>query len=56
MSSKDHPKMKHVEVGGGYFSLSREERRALLRRLLNGVSPNTEVRAEANGDDGNLGD
>jgi len=54
MSSEDQPKMKHVEVGGGYFSLSREERRALLRRLLNGMSPNPDVRSEANEDDGNL--
>jgi Fe2+ transport system protein FeoA len=39
--------MKHVEVGEGYFALSREERRALLRRLLNGMSPNAEVRVLA---------
>jgi hypothetical protein len=53
MSSKKQPSMQHVEVGEGYYTLSREERRALLRRLLNGMSPNAEVRAEANEDDGN---
>jgi hypothetical protein len=47
MSSENQPNMKHVEVGEGYFALSREERRALLRRLLNGMSPNAEVRALA---------
>jgi len=46
--------MQIVEVGEGHYTLSREERRALLRRLLNGMSPNAEVRAEANEDDGNL--
>jgi len=45
---------KHVEVMESYFVLSRTERRTLLRRLLNGMSPNAEVRAEANEDDGNL--
>ena len=54
MSSENQRGMKHVEVGEGYFSLSREERRALLRRLLNGMSPNAEVRAEAYEDNGNL--
>lgn len=39
---------KHVEVTESYFALSRTERRALLRRLLNGMSPNPNVRAEAN--------
>ena len=48
MSSENQPGMQHVEVGEGYFALSREERRALLRRLLNGMSPNPDVRAKAN--------
>ena len=47
MSSENQPNMKHVEVGGGYFALGRDQRRALLRRLLNGMSPNAEVRALA---------
>ena len=47
MSSENQPSMQHVEVGAGYFSLGREERRAMLRRLLNGMSPNAEVRAIA---------
>ncbi len=47
MSSENQPGIQHVEVGEGYFALSREERRALLRRLLNGMSPNADVRAIA---------
>lgn len=56
MSSEIQRGMKPVEVGADYFALNREERRALLRRLLNGMSPNAEVRAEANEEDGNLGE
>lgn len=47
MSSENQPNLKHVEVGGGYYALGREQRRAILRRLLNGISPNAEVRALA---------
>lgn len=47
MSSENQPNMKHVEVGGGYYALGRDQRRALLRRLLNGMSPNADVRAIA---------
>lgn len=47
MSSENQPSIKHVEVGEGYFALSREERRALLRRLLNGMSPNADMHAIA---------
>jgi len=54
MSSENQPSMQIVEVGEGYYTLSREERRALLRRLLNGMSSNAQVRAEANEDNGNL--
>lgn len=45
MSSENQPNLKHVEVGGGYYALGREQRRAILRRLLNGMSPNADVRA-----------
>ena len=34
----------HVTVPGGYFDLDREQRRAFLRELLNGMSPNEDVR------------
>ena len=34
----------HVTVPGGYFDLDREQRRAFLRSILNGMSPNEEVR------------
>lgn len=47
MSSENQPGMQHVEVGDGYFALGREQRREILRRLLNGISPNAEVRALA---------
>jgi len=43
---------KCVEVTESYFDLSRTERRALLRRLLNGMSPNPDVRAKVNEDEG----
>lgn len=47
MSSENQPNMKHVEVGEGYYALGRDQRRAILRRLLNGMSPNADVRALA---------
>ena len=34
----------HVTIPSGYFALDREQRRAFLRSLLNGMSPNEEVR------------
>ena len=34
----------HVTVPSGYFDLDREQRRAFLRSLLNGMSPNEDVR------------
>ena len=34
----------HVTVPSGYFDMDREQRRAFLRSLLNGMSPNEEVR------------
>jgi hypothetical protein len=42
--SDEQPIVMHVEVTKGYFDLSRAERREFLRRLLNGLSPNSEVR------------
>lgn len=47
MSGENQPNMQHVEVGEGCYALGREQRRAILRRLLNGMSPNAEVRALA---------
>ena len=34
----------HVTVPSGYFDLDREQRRALFRELLNGMSPKEDVR------------
>ena len=34
----------HVTITRGYYDLDREQRRALLRELLNGMSPNEDVR------------
>ena len=36
--------LSHVTVPSGYFDLDREQRRAFLRSLLNGMSPNEDVR------------
>ena len=36
--------LSHVAVPLGYFDLDREQRRAFLRSLLNGMSPNEDVR------------
>ena len=36
--------LSHVTVPSGYFDLDREQRRAFLRSLLNGMSPNAGVR------------
>ena len=33
-----------MTVPRGYYDLDREQRRALLRELLNGMSPNEDVR------------
>ena len=34
----------HVTITRGYYDLDREQRRAFLRELLNGMSPNEDVR------------
>jgi hypothetical protein len=36
--------LSHVTVPSGYFDLDREQRRAFLRSLLNGMSPIEDVR------------
>jgi hypothetical protein len=36
--------LSHVTVPRGYFDLDREQRRAFLRGLLNGMSPIEDVR------------
>ena len=36
--------LSHVAVPLGYFDLGREQRRAFLRSLLNGMPPNEDVR------------
>ena len=42
----------HVTVPSGYFDLDREQRRAFLRELLNGMSPNEDVRKSSQKTDG----
>ena len=42
----------HVTVPSGYFDMDREQRRAFLRSLLNGMSPNEEVRKSSQKTDG----
>jgi hypothetical protein len=37
----------HVTIPEDYYSLNREERRAFLRAILNGMSPNKSVRDSA---------
>lgn len=44
MSNDQQGTHSHVTVPRGYFDLDRKQRRAFLRELLNGVSPNEEVR------------
>ena len=36
--------LSHVTVPRGYYDLDRTQRRAFLRKLLNGMSPNEDVR------------
>ncbi len=36
--------LSHVTVPLGYYDLDREERRAFLRELLNGMSPIEDIR------------
>jgi hypothetical protein len=47
MVSNEQPIVMHVEVTKGYFDMSRAERREFLRRLLDGLSPNSAVRESA---------
>jgi hypothetical protein len=47
MVSNEQPIVMHVEVTKGYFDMSRAERRDFLRRLLDGLSPNSAVRDSA---------
>lgn len=44
MSNDQQATHSHVTVPCGYYDLDREQRRALLRELLNGMSPNEDVR------------
>ena len=44
MSNDQQVTLSHVTVPRGYYDLDREQRRALLRELLNGMSPNEDVR------------
>ena len=37
----------HVTIPEDYYALNREERRAFLRAILNGMSPNESVRNSA---------
>ena len=44
MSNDQQVTLSHVTVPRGYFDLDREQRRAFLRELLNGMSPIEDVR------------
>ena len=44
MSNDQQVRLSHVTVPRGYFDLDREQRRAFLRELLNGMSPIEDVR------------
>ena len=44
MSNDQQVTLSHVTVPRGYFDLDREQRRAFLRGLLNGMSPIEDVR------------
>jgi hypothetical protein len=44
MSNDQQVTLSHVTVPLGYFDLDREQRRAFLRELLNGMSPIEDVR------------
>jgi hypothetical protein len=44
MSNDKQVTLSHVTVPRGYLDLDREQRRAFLRELLNGMSPNEGVR------------
>ena len=44
MSNDQQATPIHEAVPRGYYDLDRKQRRALLRDLLNGMSPNEDVR------------
>ena len=44
--------LSHVTVPRGYYDLDRKQRRAFLRELLNGMSPNEDVRKSSHKSDG----
>ena len=44
MSNDQQVTLSHVTVPRGYYDLDREQRRAFLRELLNGMSPIEDVR------------
>jgi hypothetical protein len=44
MSNDQQVTLSHVTVPLGYYDLDREQRRAFLRELLNGMSPIEDVR------------
>lgn len=52
MSNDQQAIHSHVTVPRGYYDLDREQRRALLRELLNGMSPNEDVRKTSHKSDG----
>ncbi len=52
MSNDQQATPIHVAVPRGYYDLGRKQRRALLRDLLNGMSPNEEVRKSSQKTDG----
>ena len=44
MNNDQQVTLSHVTVPLGYYDLDREQRRAFLRELLNGMSPIEDVR------------
>ena len=44
--------LSNVTVPRGYYDLDRKQRRAFLRELLNGMSPNEDVRKSSHKSDG----
>lgn len=44
MSNDKQITSSHVTIPQGYYDMDREQRRAFLRSLLNGMSPNESVR------------
>lgn len=51
MSNDKQITSSHVTISQGYYDMDREQRRAFLRSLLNGMSPNESVRKSSKQND-----